>query len=109
MDTPYTRMTHQRSLERDADAALRALSAEERETLKRARTGSIFEVPEQHQRRFLDLCLGKRRDAGFALTELGRCAADRVNAQVSSNGAAHESIKHRTEKPLVNPLVADWP
>jgi hypothetical protein len=109
MDTPYTRMTHQRGLERDADAALRVLSADERETLKRARTGAIFDVPEQHQRRFIELCLGRCRDAGFALTELGRCAADRVSTQLSSGGAAPEGIKHRAERPLVNPLMADWP
>lgn len=80
METQYTRMAHQRVLERDADAALRVLSPDERETLKRIRYGAILDVPEEHQHHFADLCLVAHRPAGFGLTELGRCAADRVDA-----------------------------
>jgi hypothetical protein len=78
MDTAYRRMARRHLLERDADAALRALSRDERETLSRARAGAILDVPKDHQRRFAELCLGADRPGGFGLTDLGRCAADRV-------------------------------
>jgi len=55
MDTVYRRMARERLLQRDADAALRALSCDERETLRRARAGEILDLPEDHQRRLAEL------------------------------------------------------
>jgi hypothetical protein len=81
MESQITRFAHQTVLERDADAALRALSRQERETLKAIWYGTILDLPEAHEQHFVSLCLGEYRSAGFGLTALGRCAAERVHCR----------------------------
>jgi len=78
MATAHNRMAHLKILERDAHAALTALSREEKETLRGIRAGLISEIPDGHERHLIALCLGAYRAAGFGLTELGRCAADQA-------------------------------
>lgn len=75
------RLAKHKTLERDADAALRALSAEEKTVLRQAWTGEIIDVPEERQQHLLELQLGVYRPAGFGLTELGRTAAEKLLAE----------------------------
>lgn len=78
------RMAIQRTLQRDAEAALRALTRDEAEALRRAaRTGGAGGIPEAHRRRLVALCLAAEHGGGFALSPLGRCAAERLAARAA--------------------------
>jgi hypothetical protein len=76
MLTEHGRLLRQKALERDAEAAVHVLTPEEKQSLKVARASAAVRIPESHEKRLVELCLGVYRSGEFALTDLGRVAAE---------------------------------